>query len=232
MSCRKYENLPQFNADWLASLKTWYYFRLCFSSNFSGFDVTVIKPKSLILFTSKNCFQNKCFLILLTKKILVQKMVGGLVPPWPLPSPPPTVSTALYVSHSIPFLHICGFLYLPRNIAECIWLPFNSSFTHPLGLVIIRNKSQCICVTFNSYFTNFGGLKMMRNEFKCICIPFESFLTHLLRLILIKKIFYFMGKHLFYVTTQVLFKKLYSFIYKNKSRTYNTSSRWVTDNTE
>ena len=73
---------------------------------------------------------------------------------------------------------------------------------------------------------------MMRNEFKCICIPFESFLTHLLRLILIKKIFYFMGKHLFYVTIQVLFKKLYSFIYKNKSRTYSTSSRWVTDNTE
>ena len=73
----KYENLPQFNADWLASLKTWYYFRLCFSFNFSGFDLTVIKPKSLILFTSKNCFQNKCFLILLTKKKFWSKKWWG-----------------------------------------------------------------------------------------------------------------------------------------------------------
>lgn len=177
-------------------------------------------------------FSKQVFSYFTYKKNFGPKNGGGTSAPLTSPSPPPTVSTALYVSHSTPFLHICGFLYLPRNIAECIWLPFNSSFTHPLGLVIIRNKSQCICVTFNSYFTNFGGLKMMRNEFKCICIPFESFLTHLLRLILIKKIFYFMGKHLFYVTTQVLFKKLYSFIYKNKSRTYNTSSRWVTDNTE
>ena len=27
---RKYENLLQFNTNWLASLRTWYYFRLCY----------------------------------------------------------------------------------------------------------------------------------------------------------------------------------------------------------
>ena len=134
MSCRKYENLPQFNADWLASLKTWYYFRLCFSSNFSGFDVTVIKPKSLILFTSKNCFQNKCFLILLTKKILVQKMVGGLVPPWPLPFPPP---------YSV---------YRPVRIA------FHTFFTHLWVPIPAKEHSRMYMAPFQQFFhTSLGS---------------------------------------------------------------------------
>ena len=51
VNCRKSENVPQFNADWLASLRSWYYFRLCVSSSCSGFDLTVIK-KSHIL----NCY--------------------------------------------------------------------------------------------------------------------------------------------------------------------------------
>ena len=40
---RKYENLSQFNTNWVASLRTWYYFSLCFSFSFSGYELTVIK---------------------------------------------------------------------------------------------------------------------------------------------------------------------------------------------
>ena len=46
---RKYENLLQFNTGWLASLRTWYYFRLCFSLSCSGYDHTL---------TAKSCISN------------------------------------------------------------------------------------------------------------------------------------------------------------------------------
>ena len=40
---RKYENLLQFNNGWLASLRTWYYFILCFSSSWFGYYLTLIR---------------------------------------------------------------------------------------------------------------------------------------------------------------------------------------------
>ena len=47
----KTEILLQFNTSWLASLRTWYYLRQCFSFNCSGYDLTLI-IKSHIL----NCY--------------------------------------------------------------------------------------------------------------------------------------------------------------------------------
>ena len=38
---RKYEKISQFNTDWVASLRTWYYFRFSFSC--SGYELTVIR---------------------------------------------------------------------------------------------------------------------------------------------------------------------------------------------
>ena len=38
----KYENLLEFNTSWLASLRTWYYFRLCISFSCSGYDLILI----------------------------------------------------------------------------------------------------------------------------------------------------------------------------------------------
>ena len=43
MNGGKYENLLQFNTSWLASLRTWYYNRLCFNFSCSGYDLTLIK---------------------------------------------------------------------------------------------------------------------------------------------------------------------------------------------
>ena len=43
LNSQKRENLLQFNTSWLASLRTWYYFRLCFIFSFSGYDLTLIK---------------------------------------------------------------------------------------------------------------------------------------------------------------------------------------------
>ena len=40
---RKYENLLQFYFSWLPALRTWYYFRLCFSFSCFVFDLTLIK---------------------------------------------------------------------------------------------------------------------------------------------------------------------------------------------
>ena len=40
---RKYENLLQFYFSWLSALRTWYYFRLCFSFSCFVFDLTLIK---------------------------------------------------------------------------------------------------------------------------------------------------------------------------------------------
>ena len=39
----KYEYLLQFNTNWLVSLRTWYYFRLCFGFSCSGYDLSLIK---------------------------------------------------------------------------------------------------------------------------------------------------------------------------------------------
>ena len=43
VNCWKYENLLQFNTSWLASLRTWLYFRHCFSFSCSGYDFMLIK---------------------------------------------------------------------------------------------------------------------------------------------------------------------------------------------
>ena len=48
---RKYENLLQFNTNWLASLRTWYYFRLCFSFSCVGYDLSLIKKSHTL-----NCY--------------------------------------------------------------------------------------------------------------------------------------------------------------------------------
>ena len=40
---RKHENLLQFYFSWLSALRTWYYFRLCFSFSCFVFDLTLIK---------------------------------------------------------------------------------------------------------------------------------------------------------------------------------------------
>ena len=43
LNSQKCESLLQFNTSWLASLRTWYYFRLCFIFSCSGYDFTLIK---------------------------------------------------------------------------------------------------------------------------------------------------------------------------------------------
>ena len=49
---RKYENLMQFNTSWLASRRTWYFFRFCFSFIFSGYDLTLTKKSHALNFYS------------------------------------------------------------------------------------------------------------------------------------------------------------------------------------
>ena len=48
---RKYENLLQFYFSWLSALRTWYYFRLCFSFSCFVFDLTLIKKSHTL-----NCY--------------------------------------------------------------------------------------------------------------------------------------------------------------------------------
>ena len=48
---QKYENLLQFNTNWLASLSTWYYFRLCFSFSCSSYDLSLLKKSHTL-----NCY--------------------------------------------------------------------------------------------------------------------------------------------------------------------------------
>ena len=43
MNDESYENHPQSNSDWLASLRTWHYFRIDYSVSCSCYDITVIK---------------------------------------------------------------------------------------------------------------------------------------------------------------------------------------------
>ena len=47
----KNQNLLQFNTRWLASLRTRYYFRLCFSFSCSGYDTTLIQKSHTL-----NCY--------------------------------------------------------------------------------------------------------------------------------------------------------------------------------
>ena len=65
---QKYGNLLQFNASRLASLETWYYFRLCFSFSCSGYDLTLIKKshtRNCYLFSQKFLLKTKTYKLLL-----------------------------------------------------------------------------------------------------------------------------------------------------------------------
>ena len=44
--------LMQFNTSWLASRRTWYYFRFCFGFIFSGYDLTLTKKSHALNFYS------------------------------------------------------------------------------------------------------------------------------------------------------------------------------------
>ena len=66
----KHENLLQFNTSWLASLRMWYlYFKLCFSSSCSGYDLTLIKK-----WRTLNCYS---FLQIFLLKTKTYKLVVG-----------------------------------------------------------------------------------------------------------------------------------------------------------
>ena len=65
---RKYKNLAQFNTDWLASLRTWYYF----SFSRSGYDLTVIKSRQ-----TWNCYS--LFWNFLLKTQIYKFLVGAAV---------------------------------------------------------------------------------------------------------------------------------------------------------
>ena len=62
------ENLLQFNTSWLAFLRTWYYFRLCFSFSCSGYDLTLIKKSHTLNYYS---FLQKLLLKKLANLLLV-----------------------------------------------------------------------------------------------------------------------------------------------------------------
>ena len=66
MWCRKYENLFLFNTSWLASLRTWYYFRLLFSLSCSGYDLMLITKSHTL-----NCYLLLLKFLLNTKSLLV-----------------------------------------------------------------------------------------------------------------------------------------------------------------
>ena len=65
---RKYENLTQFNTDWLASPGAWYYF----SFSRSGYDLTVIKSRQ-----TWNCYS--LFWDFLLKTQIYKLLVGAVV---------------------------------------------------------------------------------------------------------------------------------------------------------
>ena len=65
----KCDNLLQFNTSCLGSLGTWYYFRLCFSFSYSGYDLTLIKMTHKI-----NRYSSLQKFLLTTK---TQKLVVG-----------------------------------------------------------------------------------------------------------------------------------------------------------
>ena len=65
----KHENFLQFNTSWLVFLRTWYYFRLCFSFSYSGYDLTLIKESHTL-----NCYS---FLQKFLLKTKAYKLVVG-----------------------------------------------------------------------------------------------------------------------------------------------------------
>ena len=67
VNSQKYENLLQFDTSWLASLKKWHYFRLCFTFSWSGYDLTLIKTSDPL-----NCY-------LFLQKFLLEKNVKSLI---------------------------------------------------------------------------------------------------------------------------------------------------------
>ena len=69
VNSQKYDNLLQFNTNWLASLGTWYYFRLCFSFSCSGHGLTWIKKCPTL-----NCYS---FLQTFLLKTKFRKLVVG-----------------------------------------------------------------------------------------------------------------------------------------------------------
>ena len=71
----KYENLLQFNNSWLASLRMWYYFRLCFNFSCSGYDLTLTKKSHAL-----NCysFLRKFLLKRKTYKLVVGNCVSSI----------------------------------------------------------------------------------------------------------------------------------------------------------
>ena len=70
---QKYENLLQFNTRWLASPRTWYSFRLCFSFSYSAYDLTLIKKSHTL-----NCysFYKSCFPKQKLTNLLLATVVG------------------------------------------------------------------------------------------------------------------------------------------------------------
>ena len=70
---QKSEKCFQFNSRWLGSLRTWYYFRFCFSFSCSGYDLTLIKKSH-----TSNCysFLQKFLLKTKTYKLLLVTVVA------------------------------------------------------------------------------------------------------------------------------------------------------------
>ena len=66
---QKSEKCFQFNNRWLGSLRTWYYFRFCFSFSCSGYDLTLIKKSH-----TSNCYS---FLQKFLLKTKTYKLVAG-----------------------------------------------------------------------------------------------------------------------------------------------------------
>ena len=66
---RKHENLSKLNTSWLTSIRTWYYFKLCFSFSCSGYDLILIKKSHTL-----NCYS---FLQKFLLEIKTQKLVIG-----------------------------------------------------------------------------------------------------------------------------------------------------------
>ena len=62
VNSRKYENLLQFQTSWLASLRMWYCFRICFSFSCSGYDLTLVKKSHTL-----NCYSSLQKFLLKTK---------------------------------------------------------------------------------------------------------------------------------------------------------------------
>ena len=67
-----------------------------------------------------------------------------------------------------------------KNMFQCILTPFDSAFTHLLGLILIRNKLQCIWSLFHNSFWHFLCLVLYLPRTNSI--GHESFSTALLHI--------------------------------------------------